>query len=104
MIDAAEQARLMAVKAGMVQTTNTPGWHYIKQLADNIVTKTINEAFDEDDRDKRDSKTLKAAALRKGFAELFQAVEATKSLTFEPDTDEAGLGELEVAPEPIDVN
>lgn len=104
MIDAAEQARLMAVKAGIVQTTNTPGWHYIKQLADNIVTKTINEALDEDDPIKRDSKTVKAAALRKGFAELFSAVDATKALNFEPETDDAGFGELELAPAIPDQN
>lgn len=104
MIDATEQARLMAVKSALVGTTNTPGFQYIKQLAENIVTKTMNEAFEEDDREKRDSKVLKAAALKKGFAELFSAVDATKALNFEPETDDAGLGELEMAPEPLDVN
>ena len=104
MIDATEQARLMSVKAALIGTTNTPGFVYLRQLADNIVTKTIGEALDEEDPIKRDAKTLKAAALRKGFAELFAAVDATKALNFEPDTDNDGLGELEMAPEPLDVN
>ncbi|MFZ1973846.1 MAG: hypothetical protein WAU89_13430 [Candidatus Acidiferrales bacterium] len=90
-----EVARIMAIKAAMVVTTGTQGWSYIKQLADNIVKKTIDEALDEEDPIKRDSKTLKASALRKGFAELFAAVDATKAFE-DQSTDEDGLGALEL--------
>lgn len=89
-----ETARIMAIKAAMVVTTNTQGWTYIRQMADNIVKKTIDEALDEENPVTRDSKTLKASALRKGFAELFAAVDATKQ--FEEQSDDSdGLGELE---------
>jgi len=89
-----EIARLMSIKAALVVTTNTQGWEFIKQIADNIVTKTINEALDEEERDKGESKRLKAAALRKGFAELWGAIDATKQFE-EPTAEPDGLSELE---------
>jgi len=89
-----EISRLMAVKNAMVQTTNTPGWNYIKQLADNIVKKTVDEALDEEDSNKGESKRLKASALKKGFAELFAAIEATKAFALQTD-DDSGLGALD---------
>jgi hypothetical protein len=93
-----EVARVMAIKAALVVTTNTQGWAYIKTIADNIVQKTIDEALEEEDSAKRDGKTLKAAALRKGFAELFSAVNST--MQFAEQSDETdGLGELETAVE-----
>lgn len=96
----ADTARVMAVKAAMIQTTGTPGWQFIKQLADNIVAKTVNEALEEDDRDKGESKRLKAAALKKGFAELFTAIESTKNLTASAESDnDFGNLEMEVVAE-----
>jgi hypothetical protein len=93
-MDSKEQSRLMAIKAAMVQTTNTQGWNYIKQLADNIVKKTTDEALDEEDSTKRDAKVLKASALKKGFTELFNAIDSTKALDLQIE-DESGLGTLD---------
>ena len=90
-----EQSRVMAIKAALVTTTNTQGWNYIKQLANNIVQKTVQESLDEEDRDKGESKRLKAKALQKGFAELFNAIETTKAFDAE-SSDDAGLGQLEL--------
>jgi hypothetical protein len=95
MAQTADTARVMAIKAAMIATTGTPGWLYIKQLADNIVTKTVNEALDEEDPAKGESKRLKASALRKGFAELFAAIEATKNLA-EPSEADNDFGNLEL--------
>ena len=89
-----DTARIMAVKSALVQTVNTAGWAYIRQIADAIVKKTIDEALDEEDHDKRDGKTLKASALRRGFSELWVAVDAAKSLELQTEDDNT-LGELE---------
>jgi hypothetical protein len=91
---AAEITRVMAVKAAMVQTTNTLGWNYIKQLADNIVKKTIDEALEEEDSLKGESKRLKAAALKKGFSELFNAIETAKTFSVQSEEEE-GFGSLD---------
>jgi hypothetical protein len=82
-----ETARVTAIKAELVSTTNTQGWQFIKQLAGNIVTRNINEALEEEDSAKRDTKVLKASALRKGFADLFNAIESVKE--FSEQSEEA---------------
>ena len=93
-MDTKEVARLTGIKASIVQTTNTQGWRYIQQIADNIVRKTTDEALEEEDREKGESKRLKAGALKKGFAELFYAVNTTAQLDLRP-TDNSGLEDLE---------
>lgn len=87
-------SRIMAIKAAMVITTNSQGWTYIKQMADNVVKKAIQEALDAEDG-MGEMKRLKASALQKGFAELFAAVDATKAFE-DHSTDEDGLGALEL--------
>ena len=94
-MDVNEHNRLIVVKAALISTTNTPGWGYIKQLANNVVQKSVQEALDEEDPQKGESKRLKAKAMQKGFSELFNAVEATKGFDLEA-TDDAGFGELEI--------
>lgn len=95
-LDQNERNRLVALRAALVGTTNTPGWGYIKGIAKNIVEKTTSQALDEEDKEKRDAKVLKASALKKGFAELFSVVEITKG--FDPEApDDGGFGELEEA-------
>lgn len=78
--DNSETSRLLAIKAAMISTTATLGFVYIKQISENIVEKAVTDALDEEDREKRDTKTLKAAALRRGFADLWSAVENTKAI------------------------
>lgn len=89
-----EVARLIAIKNALQGTTSTQGWMYIKQIADNLVSKSVEEALDEEDREKGESKRLKAAALKKGFAELFNAIDSAKAINPEADF-ESGLGNLE---------
>ena len=81
----AEAKRLMQVKAGLVLMTSTPGWTFYKQMAKNLIERTTNDAFDENDATKRDSKVLKASALRTGLNELFNAVETTKQIVESED-------------------
>src|ERR1700676_4514840 len=93
-MDNNEQSRLMAVKAALVAMTNTPGWNYFKQMSNNVVQKAVQEALDEEDSEKGESKRLKAKAMQKGLADLFNAVEVAKS--FNPESgDDAGFGQLE---------
>ena len=80
-----EIARMTALKAALVQTTTTPGFDYIRQLAEKIVFKATNAALDEEDAAKRNDKVLKASALRRGFAELFNTIDQMKQ--FNPQED-----------------
>lgn len=68
-----------AIKAALIATTSTPGWNYIKQIANAAVQKAAQAALDEDDSVKGESKRLKAAGMQKGFAEFFQTIEAFKT-------------------------
>lgn len=84
--------RIAAVRAALLQTTATVGWGYIKDMAKNLELRTMEEALDEEDPTLGESKRLKASALRKGFRELFDAIETTKGIDLE--NDDAGLGEI----------
>lgn len=83
--DNSDTARLLAVKAALVSTTATLGFVYVKQMAENLVQRSVEEALEEDDREKRDSKILRAAALKRGFADLWNAVESAKAI--DPQAD-----------------
>lgn len=74
-----ETERLMVVRAALMQTTNTPGWNYVKQMAENIVKLSTQEALDEEDPVKGESKRLKAKAMQKGFEQFFSTVETAKA-------------------------
>jgi hypothetical protein len=66
-----ELSRQMAIKAAVVGTTNTPGWNYIKEIADKLVAAAVQEALDEENPQLGESKRLKAKAMQKGFGDLF---------------------------------
>lgn len=89
-----ETNRLLAIKAELGKTTSTPGWRMVQKLANNVVQKFVQEALDEEDREKGESKRLKAKALQAGFSDLFSTIEAAKA--FDPQSsDDTGLGNLE---------
>ena len=88
----AELDRLLAVKAALMQTTNTMGWTYIKQMSKNIVARSMQEAMAEKDRTAAGDKTFKAAALEQGFRDLFSAVETAQS--FSTDGEEGWFDDL----------
>ena len=90
-----ETARIIGIKAALINTTSTPGWGIIKKMASNLVRNAANEALDEEDGSKRDAKVLKASALKKGLTELFNTIESTKEINTTTQ-DEAGFGELEI--------
>jgi hypothetical protein len=89
----AEIDRLVAVKAALLQTTSTIGWHYIKQMSDNIVAKWTQEALDEEDPVKGESKRLKAKAMQAGMRDLFNAVEVAKG--FNADAEKGWFDDLD---------
>ena len=89
-----ERARLLAVKQALLVTASTPGWHYLKGMAANIINIMINEAL-EAKREDRDDKMADARAAKEIFKRFFTAVEAT--LTFGTDSEPdwfANLDEL----------
>jgi hypothetical protein len=96
-MDKAEQARILAIRAALVSTTATTGWRYVRQMADNVVARSTQEALDEEDPIKGESKRLKAKALQKGFQDLFNAIETTKAIDLR-ESDSA-FGELEIGVE-----
>lgn len=90
-----EVARQMVQRAALIATTNTPGWSYVRQLADKLVADATQEALDAEDPIKGESKRLKAAALKKGFNELFNSIESYKQYTSNVEADDSGFGLLE---------
>lgn len=91
-----ETERLLAVRAALMQTTNTLGWAYVKQMADNIVKQTTQAALDEDNPAIAESKRVKAKAMQVGFRDFFAAIETTKAFGTDEQPDWfASLNEFE---------
>jgi hypothetical protein len=87
------QSQQTAIKAAIIQMTATQGWGNVKQLANGLVQRATVDALEEEDRDKGESKRLKAQALRKGFSDWFIAIEAYKQFTENTESDFEGLTE-----------
>jgi len=82
-----EISRLMAIKAALITTTNTQGWQYIRQIADNVVKSAIQAAIDEDDPIKGETLRRKAKALKDGLSDLFNAIETSKQFGTEQEPE-----------------
>lgn len=96
-MDENEIHRVTTIKMALVQMTSMTGWGYFRQLADNVVKISIQEALDEEDADKGQAKRMKAKAMQKGFHDLFNAVETTKAFVSPGEQEqENGLGDLEL--------
>ena len=83
----AEKDRLLAIRAALMQTTNTLGWAYVKQMADNIVKQETQRALDEENPILGESKRLKAKALQAGFNDFFSTIETSKSFGTDEEPD-----------------
>ena len=93
-MDNNDVSRLMAIKAAFVGMTATAGWSYFKGMGDNLIKKAVQEALDEDDPIRAESKRLYAKAMQRAVHDLLSAVEVTQA--FSPETaSDTGLGELE---------
>lgn len=79
--------RLMAAKAALVVTTNTPGWQFIKQIAANVVDACVQRAIDEEDSAKGEVLRRKAKAMQDGFRDFFNSIESTKSFEVQTEPD-----------------
>jgi hypothetical protein len=86
-----ETQRIMQIKHGLVQMCSTQGWAYFQGMAKNVVAQAIDEALAEEDPVRGESKRLKARALQKGLAELFNAVETAKQFDLAPEDDGNGF-------------
>lgn len=82
-----ETDRLLAIRAALMQTTNTVGWAYVKQMADNIVRQSTQAALDEENPSLGESKRLKAKSLQSGFKEFFSVIETTKTIGTDNEPD-----------------
>lgn len=88
--------RLMKIKHGLVEMTNTVGWLYFKQMAQNEINRATDEAFAELDPQKRETLINRAAALRSALPKLFAGVELTMQAV--PDGDQVSdFAEMEFA-------
>jgi hypothetical protein len=82
-----ETDRLLVVRAALMQTTGTPGWLYVKGLAENIVKMSTQAALDEEDPIKGESKRLKAKAMQSGFNDFFSTIETAKAFGTDEEPD-----------------
>jgi hypothetical protein len=78
-----EIERLSAIKMALMQTTNSQGWFYMKQIAKNVVDNAKDKILDGKSAAEREEAALKATALRDGFAALFTAIEG--AVNFDAD-------------------
>lgn len=82
-----ETERLLVIRAALLQTTNTMGWTYVKQMAENIVKQSTQAALDEENPALGESKRLKAKALQAGFKDFFSVIETAKSFGTDDEPD-----------------
>lgn len=82
-----ETERLLAVRAALLQTTNTIGWTYVKQMAENIVKQSTQAALDEENPVLGESKRLKAKAMQSGFYSFFSTIETAKSFSTDQEPE-----------------
>lgn len=66
--------RFATVRAALMQTTNTAGWAYIKQMTVEIRAKAMDAAIEEDNPIIGESKRQRAKALVSGFNDLFAEI------------------------------
>ena len=96
-------ARITAIKAAFVGMTATQGWQYFKQVGENLINKSVQEALDEDDPIRAESKRLYAKAMRSAVRDLMNAVEVTTAFDPKSAMDDSGLGDLEIEFVPEDL-
>lgn len=96
-------SRITAIKAAFVSMTATQGWQYFIKVGQNLVDKSVQEALDEDDPIKGESKRIYAKAMRSALRDLLNAVEVTKAFDPESASGDSGLGELELEPSQEDL-
>ena len=70
--------RLLQIKAALVAMSATQGWTYVRQIADNVVNHAKDSILDGKTAAEREEAALKATALRNGFRDLFNAIDAAK--------------------------
>jgi hypothetical protein len=73
----------------IINTTNSIGWSYIKDLAEGTVTSLERLAIDEDDDDKGATLRREAKAARKFLNSFLRAVESMRDATV-PHEDAPG--------------
>jgi hypothetical protein len=83
-----EVQRLNAIRAALNVTTNTHGWVYAKQIADNIVKVSTQAAKDAADDDVKGLILLrKAKVAEEIFRDFFNAIETSKQFGTEEEPE-----------------
>jgi adenosine deaminase len=80
-------ADLMLRKRDIVATTATRGWFFIAERAETIIKQLTNEAIDCENKEDSGRLVTEARAARKFWKQLTQALEASKQVEVESETD-----------------
>lgn len=89
-------AQLMRRKLAVIEVTSRPGWHIIRELAEDTVKAMIDEAIGEEDEVRGSNLRREARAARKFLDRFLTAVEITSRAEV-PEDLAAGDGDYEVA-------
>ena len=83
-------AQLMRRKLAVIEVQGKPGWHIIRELAENTVKAMIDEAINEEDEVRGSNLRREARAARKFLDRFLQAVEITSRAEVPEDVAPAG--------------
>jgi hypothetical protein len=83
----AEQERLRALKVILTQTSSTPGWPYIKKIADNIVQGALQQSLNVADETESEQCRVKARVAREIFGQLFTVIETVLAFGTEAEAE-----------------
>jgi hypothetical protein len=83
-----ELERISAIRIALAPIVGTPGWFYVKKIADNVVDAAKDSILDAETPEEREELALKATALKKGFAELFKGIESLTSFEEREEDDD----------------
>jgi bisphosphoglycerate-dependent phosphoglycerate mutase len=70
----------MTIKQELVKTTSTPGWAYLKQLAEKLIKSKEDKALSEEEESKVVGLQRKAQAARKFLNEFLNEIERSKQV------------------------
>jgi hypothetical protein len=70
----------MTIKQELVKTTSTPGWAYMKQLAEKLVKSKEEKALSEEDETRVVSLQRKAQAAREFLNDFLNEIERRKQV------------------------
>ena len=71
---------ILVVKKAIIECTATLGWRYIVSRADQVLKNMADQAFDEEDKVKREDAVMEVRAARKFWKRFQNALDASKQV------------------------